>query len=182
MPKRRERHALFATGDDLHRRDADGAEREPVSNGWAGNYHFYAVPGRYVVQISGPGINAYTIADTILPNDPSTPTFNSVTATSIALGGNLTVGGAETVTGLTTLQNVRINGTCTGSGCGGGGSPGGSLNQMQFNASSAFGGSRTLYDNGTQGIAHKGPDPWADVTAWGALGKRRDDGGGDGGD
>ncbi len=143
----------------------------PFQTDGLGNYHFYAVPGRYVVQISGPGINAYTIADTILPNDPSTPTFNSVAATSIALGGNLTVGGAETVTGLTTLQNVRINGTCTGSGCGGGGSPGGSLNQMQFNASSAFGGSRTLYDNGTQGVAHKGPDPWTDVTAWGALGK-----------
>ena len=143
----------------------------PFQTDGLGNYHFYALPGRYVVQISGAGINTYTIADTILPNDPSTPNFNSVTATSIALGGNLTVGGSETVTGTTTLQNVHINGTCTGSGCGGGGSPGGSLNQMQFNASAAFGGSRTLYDNGTEGIAHKGPDPWTDVTAWGALGK-----------
>jgi hypothetical protein len=55
---------------------------------------------------------------------------------------------------------------------GGGGSPGGSLNQMQFNgAGPAFAGSSTLLDNGSKGVAHKGPQPWSDVTAFGALGK-----------
>jgi hypothetical protein len=43
----------------------------PIQADGLGNYHFYATPGRYVVQISGPGINAYTMADTILPNDPT---------------------------------------------------------------------------------------------------------------
>src|SRR3984885_6970472 len=70
----------------------------PVQADGLGNYHFYAAPGRYVVQISGTGINTYTMSDTILPNDPTTPAFNSITATSITLGGNLGVGGTATVT------------------------------------------------------------------------------------
>jgi hypothetical protein len=53
---------------------------------------------------------------------------------------------------------------------GGGGSPGGSLNQMQFNNSSTFGGSASLFDNGGKGVALKGPDPWVDATAYGAVG------------
>ena len=100
-----------------------------------GNYHFYAAPGRYVVQISGNGINPYTIKDTILPNDPSTPSFNSVTATSISLGGNLTVGGNASVTG--------------------------TLSAGVFNPSSISTGSLNVSGN----ESHAGPRPWIDVTA-----------------
>jgi len=100
-----------------------------------GNYHFYAAPGRYVVQISGNGINPYTIKDTILPNDPSTPSFNSVTATSISLGGNLTVGGNASVTG--------------------------TLTAGVFNPSSISTGSLNVSGN----ESHAGPRPWIDVTA-----------------
>lgn len=107
-----------------------------------GNYHFYAAPGRYVLQISGSGINPYTIKDTILPNDPSTPSFNSVTATSIALGGNLTVGG-----------NASVTGTLSA----------GVFNPSTINTSS-------LNVSGNE--SHAGPRPWIDVTAppYNALG------------
>ena len=107
----------------------------PLQADGLGNYHFYATPGRYVVQVSGNGINPYTIKDTILPNDPSTPSFNSVTATSIALGGNLTVGGNASVTG--------------------------TLSAGVFNPSSISTGSLSV--SGSE--SHAGPRPWIDVTA-----------------
>ena len=107
----------------------------PLQADGLGNYHFYAPPGRYVVQVSGNGINTYTIKDTILPNDPSTPSFNSVTATSIALGGNLTVGGNASVTG--------------------------TLSAGVFNPSSISTGSLSV--SGSE--SHAGPRPWIDVTA-----------------
>jgi len=110
----------------------------PIQADGLGNYHFYATPGRYVVQISGPGINAYTMPDTILPNDPTTPSFNSVTATSITLGGNLGVGGNATVTGTLSAGTFAPSSISTGP------------LQVTGNAST------------------KGPRPWVDVVAYGA--------------
>jgi pectate lyase-like protein len=110
----------------------------PIQADGLGNYHFYATPGRYVVQISGPGINTYTMADTILPNDPTTPSFNSVTATSITLGGNLGVGGNATVTG--------------------------TLNAGTFAPSSISTGTLQVTGNAST----KGPRPWVDVVSYGA--------------
>jgi Pectate lyase superfamily protein len=110
----------------------------PIQADGLGNYHFYATPGRYVVQISGAGINAYTMADTILPNDPTTPSFNSVTATSITLGGNLGVGGNATVSG--------------------------TLNAGTFAPSSISTGTLQVTGNAST----KGPRPWVDVVSYGA--------------
>ncbi len=110
----------------------------PVQADGLGNYHFYAAPGRYVVQVSGSGINTYTMNDTILPNDPTTPSFNSVTATSITLGGNLGVGGNASVTGTLSAGTFAPSSISTGS------------LQVSGNAST------------------KGPRPWADVVAYGA--------------
>ncbi|MGA8269763.1 MAG: glycosyl hydrolase family 28-related protein [Candidatus Acidiferrales bacterium] len=110
----------------------------PLQADGLGNYHFYAAPGRYVVQVSGTGINTYTMSDTILPNDPTTPSFNSVTATSITLGGNLGVGGNASVTGTLSAGTFAPSSISTGS------------LQVTGNAST------------------KGPRPWADVVAWGA--------------
>ncbi|MGH9776068.1 MAG: carboxypeptidase-like regulatory domain-containing protein [Candidatus Acidiferrales bacterium] len=85
-----------------------------------GNYHFYAAPGRYQVQVSGPGISTFTMLDVILPSDPSSAASgNNVSAFSLNLGGNLTVGGSATVSGSTTLGNVTVTGTCSGPGCAG---------------------------------------------------------------
>ncbi|MGB8593137.1 MAG: glycosyl hydrolase family 28-related protein [Candidatus Acidiferrales bacterium] len=117
----------------------DGTLSVPTANPFQadglGNYHFYAAPGRYVVQVSGSGINTYTIPDTLLPSDPSTPTFNSVTATSLALGGDLTVGGNATITG--------------------------TLNAATFNPSSISTSSMSISGN----LQSAGPRPRIDVTA-----------------
>ena len=40
-----------------------------------------------------------------------------VTTTGVTNSGNETIGGTLGVTGNTTVQNITINGTCTGSGC-----------------------------------------------------------------
>jgi hypothetical protein len=113
----------------------------PTSTDGLGNYNFYAAPGRYMIEISGPGIITKQIPNVILPSDPSTPTFTSVTTTSgisafsLSLSGNLTVSGSTAVTGALTV----------------GGMPVPTANQ----------------DNQwTAGQRFKGPIPWRDLTAY----------------
>jgi hypothetical protein len=50
----------------------------PLTTDGLGNYSFYAAPGRYEVEISGPSITTKQIPNVILPNDPSSPTFTTV--------------------------------------------------------------------------------------------------------
>jgi hypothetical protein len=45
----------------------------PTSTDGLGNYNFYAAPGKYMIEISGPGITTKQIPNVILPSDPSTP-------------------------------------------------------------------------------------------------------------
>ena len=121
----------------------------PFTTDGMGNYNFYAAPGRYVIEVSGPAITTRQIRDVIVPNDPSAPTFTSLTTTSginaftLSLSGNLTVAGGAAVTGSLTV----------------GGAPVPSVNQantwtalQQFNGNTAF----------------KGPSPWYDILAYGA--------------
>jgi hypothetical protein len=82
----------------------------PFLSDGLGNYHFYAAPGRYTVQISGAGITTYTMNDVILPSDPSSSSSgNNISAFSLNLGGNLTVGGTGTFTGNVTAPNLVLN-------------------------------------------------------------------------
>jgi len=113
----------------------------PTSTDGLGNYNFYAAPGKYLIEISGPGITTKQIPNVILPSDPSTPTFTSVTTTSgisafsLSLSGNLTVSGSTAVTGALTV----------------GGLPVPTANQ----------------DNQwTAGQRFKGPIPWRDITGY----------------
>src|SRR6266851_9210829 len=75
----------------------------PISTDGLGNYTFYAAPGRYEIEISGPSITTKQLPNVILPNDPSAPTFTTVTTTSgisafsLSLSGNLTVTGSAAV-------------------------------------------------------------------------------------
>jgi hypothetical protein len=117
----------------------------PLSTDGLGNYFFYAAPGKYTIQIYGPGITTRVLPDVILPSDPSAPTFTSVTTTSgisafsLSLAGNLAVSGSTAVAGTLTV----------------GGSPiptAGEANMWTANQS------------------FKGPIPYWDVTAWGASG------------
>src|SRR6266404_2094266 len=77
----------------------------PTATDGMGNYFFYAAPGKYMVEVSGPGIITKQIPNVILPNDPSSPTFSSVSSTgainafSLSLTGNLTVNGNTAVLG-----------------------------------------------------------------------------------
>ena len=72
----------------------------PTTTDGLGNYSFYAAPGKYEIEISGPGITTKQLPNVILPNDPASPTFSgAVSAFSLTLGGNLTVSGNTTVVG-----------------------------------------------------------------------------------
>jgi hypothetical protein len=77
----------------------------PTTTDGLGNYTFYAAPGRYMIEVSGPGITTRQIPDVILPSDPTAPAFSSLASTggisafSLILTGNLTVNGNATVVG-----------------------------------------------------------------------------------
>ena len=84
----------------------------PVTADGLGNYHFYAAPGKYTLQFYSSQLNTTVLPDVILPNDPLNPTVTTVTTTgaitalSMALSGNLTVGGSVNVTGNLVAPNV----------------------------------------------------------------------------
>jgi len=86
----------------------------PTATDGLGNYNFYAAPGRYMLEISGPGITTKQMPNVILPSDPSTPTFTSVTSTSgisafsLSLSGNLTVSGSAAVSGALTVGGLPV--------------------------------------------------------------------------
>ena len=72
----------------------------PTTTDGMGNYFFYAAPGKYMIEISGPQISTKQIPNVILPNDPASPTFSGgISAFSLTLSGNLTVNGNTTVVG-----------------------------------------------------------------------------------
>lgn len=118
------------------------AAPNPFETDGLGNYHFYAPAGRYVVQISGPGITGtVTNPDVILPADTSSSgAGNDISAFSLSLGGNLTVTG-----------NANVNGTLTAT---------------NFNPGNFAPSSLTVTGNETV----QGPRPRIDVTAYGAKG------------
>ncbi len=113
----------------------------PLSADGLGNYTFYAAPGRYEIEISGPGITTKQIPNVILPSDPSTPTFTTVTTTSgisafsLALSGSLTVSGSAAVTGSLTVGGAPVPSTAA---------------DNQWATAQRF----------------KGPIPWRDVSAY----------------
>src|SRR2546426_5212284 len=43
----------------------------PTTSDGLGNYSFYAAPGKYEIEISGPGITTRQIPNVILPSDPT---------------------------------------------------------------------------------------------------------------
>src|ERR1700726_4465736 len=92
----------------------------PTTTDGLGNYFFYAAPGKYEIEVSGPGISTKQLPNVILPNDPSSPTFNSVNtsainAFSLSLSGNLTVDG-NLASGTLNLSNQSAPPGTPGSG------------------------------------------------------------------
>jgi hypothetical protein len=113
----------------------------PTSTDGLGNYNFYAAPGRYMIEISGPGITTKQIPNVVLPSDPSTPTFTTVTTTSgisafsLSLTGNLTVNGSTAVAGSLSVGGLPVPG---------------SNQDNQWTAGQRF----------------KGPIPWRDISGY----------------
>src|SRR5277367_4874133 len=92
----------------------------PTTTDGMGNYFFYAAPGQYEIEISGPSITDKQIPNVILPNDPSSPTFTgAVSAFSLSLGGNLTVSGNTTVVGSLASGTLTLNNQSTPPGAAG---------------------------------------------------------------
>jgi hypothetical protein len=84
----------------------------PTTTDGMGNYTFYAAPGKYMIEISGPSITTRQMANVILPSDPTAPSFSgAISAFSLSLGGNLSVGGSATVSG---AANLNGGGALTG--------------------------------------------------------------------
>src|SRR5258707_9557001 len=80
----------------------------PTTSDGLGNYFFYAAPGKYEIEISGPSITTKQIPNVILPNDPASPAFTgAVSAFSLNLSRNLTVNGNTTVIG--NLASATLN-------------------------------------------------------------------------
>lgn len=72
----------------------------PTTTDGLGNYYFYAAPGQYMIEVSGPGITTKQIPNVILPSDPTNPSFaGGISAFSLNLTGNLTVNGSTTILG-----------------------------------------------------------------------------------
>src|SRR5947209_18838577 len=82
----------------------------PTTTDGLGNYFFYAAPGKYEIEISGPAITTKQIPNVILPSDPSAPTFTgAISAFSLMLSGNLTVNGNAIVVGNLTSGTLNLS-------------------------------------------------------------------------
>lgn len=83
----------------------------PITADGMGNFSFYAAPGRYVIEISGPGITTRQTRDVILPSDPSMAGSSNLTGFSLALSGGLAVGGNAAVTGSLNVGGAPVPST-----------------------------------------------------------------------
>ena len=161
----------------------------PTTSDGLGNYSFYAAPGRYEIEISGPGITTKQLPNVVLPNDPSSPTFSgAVSAFSLSLGGNLTVSGNTTVIGSLASGTLTLNNQGTPPGAPGVGAvnlytkttdkrlyyqdetgteigPLGPGTGAQTNVSNTF----TAPQNIDADFHTKGPNPFFDLSRYGAY-------------
>ena len=161
----------------------------PTASDGLGNYFFFAAPGRYEIEISGPGITTKQIPNIILPSDPSSPTFSgAVSAFSLTLSGNLTVNGNTTVLGNLASGTLNLTNQGTPPGTASAGTvnlytktadkrvyykdetgtevgPLGPGNGAQTNVSNTF----TAQQNIDADFRTKGPNPWYDVSRYGGY-------------
>jgi hypothetical protein len=161
----------------------------PTATDGLGNYSFYAAPGKYEIEISGPGITTKQLPNVVLPNDPSSPTFSgAVSAFSLSLGGNLTVSGNTTVVGALASGTLTLNNQGTPPGAAGAGTvnlytktadmrlyykdqtgtevgPLGPGNGAQTNISNTF----TATQNIDADFHTKGPNPSFDLLRYGGY-------------
>ncbi len=164
----------------------------PTATDGMGNYTFYAAPGKYEIEISGPGITTKQLPNVILPSDPSSPTFSSLSSTgainafTLSLTGNLTVNGSTTVVGNMASGTLSLSNQSTAPGTPGAGSvnlytktadkrlyykddtgvevgPIASGTGAQTNTPNTF----TAPQNIDADFHTKGPNPWYDLSRYG---------------
>lgn len=166
----------------------------PTTTDGLGNYYFYAAPGRYEIEVSGPTITTKQIPNVILPSDPSAPTFSSINSTggisafSLSLTGNLTVNGSTSVIGNLASGTMTLSNQGTPPGTPGAGTvnlytktadkrlyykdetgteigPIASASGAQTNQVNTF----TAVQNFAADVHTKGPNPYLDVTLFGGY-------------
>ena len=159
----------------------------PTTTDGMGNYFFYAAPGKYEIEISGPGINTKQIPNVILPTDPSSPVFTgAISAFSLSLSGNLTVNGNTTVVGNLASGTLNLANQSTPPGSASSGTvnlytktadkrlyykddtgiENGPLGAgVQANVVNTFTASQNL----DAGLHIKGPDPYSDMARYGGY-------------
>lgn len=164
----------------------------PTTTDGLGNYFFFATPGKYLIEVSGPGIITKQFPNVILPSDPTSPTFSSITSTSnisgfsLTLTGNLTVNGPASVLGNLAFGAAQLTNQAIPPGT----PPSGVVNLYtktvdkrlyykddtgaeigpianttgaQTNITNTF----TADQNVDANLRVKGPSPWYDVTRYG---------------
>lgn len=166
----------------------------PTITDGLGNYFFYAAPGKYEIEFSGPGITTKQIPNVILASDPTSPSFSSISSSggisafSLNLTGNLTVNGNTTVVGNLASGTLNLTNQSTAPGAAGTGTvnlytktadkrlyykddtgteigPVANTTGAQTNVTNTF----TAQQNFDANIAFKGPNPWFDVTRFGGY-------------
>jgi hypothetical protein len=166
----------------------------PTTTDGLGNYFFYAAPGKYEIEFSGPGITTKQIPNVILPSDPTSPNFSSISSTggisafSLNLTGNLTVNGNTTVVGNLASGTLNLANQSTAPGAAGTGTvnlytktadkrlyykddtgteigPIANTTGAQTNVTNTF----TAPQNFDANLAFKGPNPWFDITRYGGY-------------
>ena len=166
----------------------------PTATDGLGNYSFYAAPGKYEIEISGPGITTKQLPNVILPSDPASPTFSSISSTgginafSLALTGNLTVNGSTSVVGNLASGTLTLSNQGSAQGAASSGTvnlytksadkrlyyqdetgteigPISAASGAQTNQSNTF----TAPQNIDADFHTKGPNPWLDVTRFGGY-------------
>lgn len=165
----------------------------PTTSDGLGNYFFYAAPGKYEIEISGPGITTKQIPNVILPSDPSSPTFNnlsttgSISAFSLSLTGNLTVNGSTTVVGNLASGTLNLANQSAAPGPASSGTvnlytkadkrlyyqddtgteigPIANTSGAQTNVNNTF----TAAQNFDADVHAKGPNPWFDIARYGGY-------------
>ncbi len=159
----------------------------PTTTDGLGNYFFYAAPGKYEIEISGPAITTKQIPNVILPNDPASPTFSgAVNAFSLTLSGNLTVNGNTSVIGNLASGTLNLSNLSSPPGSANAGTVNlytktadkllyykddtgaetGPLGAgVQSNSVNTF----TANQNMDAGLHIKGPDPYNDMARYGGY-------------
>lgn len=117
----------------------------PFSGDTLGNYHFYASPGKYIIQVSGTNVSGTTTyTDVTLPNDPNNPAFTLINLTNQSSKPTPPPPTGTVYFYSKTDNNLYVENSAgvevqVGVGGGGGGTPAGSNGAVQCNNVGAFG-------------------------------------------